>query len=534
MTTNKYEINGTLSDHPLHELLFEANSAKLSGAFRVANDQKKTLIYLHSGEIVFAASNLRQHRLYEFLLLWKQITREKLLEIENYTNDVELAKYLVETGLFTEEIVKLMTHHQIVKMVEDALTFDQGDWNFNGLVRAKASNEVAVDFEKILRTYLEKLTREQISTRFEVLEEMFELNDDYKTTVNLTSEDGFVLSRFSRSPEKISDILDQSVFPNDQTLAILYKLWLLKIVKRSTWKSAFPPDKLQMISSAKLEIAQTKPAVVIPRGIAESNDSSESVELETQTPEEVAAEAAELREETKNVHKFLERLDSAETHYDVLGVSATADIRKIKDSYFFAAKHFHPDRFHQEMGSEFHTKLQDGFTRIAQAYENLKDSKARELYDFKIRRQIERQKERAENQAPNEVPVEKSRSEMLDLAQDTFEQGFSCLMDQEFEEAIKLLARASNIDPGNARYHAYYGKALSRAEKFRHQAEAELQKAIKLDATSVSYRIMLAEFYQDYNLVKRAEGELKRILAAFPNSKEAKTMLENIQSNANA
>jgi tetratricopeptide (TPR) repeat protein len=118
----------------------------------------------------------------------------------------------------------------------------------------------------------------------------------------------------------------------------------------------------------------------------------------------------------------------------------------------------------------------------------------------------------------------------FEQALDDFEQGFSLLMDEEFETAIPFLARAAHLANNNARFHAYYGKALSSDKNQRHKAEAELQTAVKLDEKNPSYRLMLAEFFIEVGLSKRAEGELNRLLAIFPDNKEATILLDTLRT----
>ena len=102
-------------------------------------------------------------------------------------------------------------------------------------------------------------------------------------------------------------------------------------------------------------------------------------------------------------------------------------------------------------------------------------------------------------------------------------------MDSEHEAAMPFLARAVHYAPKVARYHAYYGKALSVGDKQRHKAEAEMQAAVKLDQNNPTYRILLAEFFIKVNLKKRAEGELTRLLAVFPSNREARDLLDSLQ-----
>ena len=66
------EIKGNLREHPLAELLLEVSQTNLSGSIRLANAERKAVIYLSEGSVVFAVSNERQHRLFEILVREKR------------------------------------------------------------------------------------------------------------------------------------------------------------------------------------------------------------------------------------------------------------------------------------------------------------------------------------------------------------------------------------------------------------------------------------------------------------------------------
>ena len=59
------------------------------------------------------------------------------------------------------------------------------------------------------------------------------------------------------------------------------------------------------------------------------------------------AEAVKLPEITLSLEQYLDQLETAETHYDALGVSTDADTALIKHHYFSLAKMFHHDRHHR-------------------------------------------------------------------------------------------------------------------------------------------------------------------------------------------
>jgi predicted Zn-dependent protease len=114
-------------------------------------------------------------------------------------------------------------------------------------------------------------------------------------------------------------------------------------------------------------------------------------------------------------------------------------------------------------------------------------------------------------------------------ASESFERGLNLLIDGKVEESLPFLARAAHYSPKNARYRAYYGKALSSDEKQRHKAESEMQAALRLDSSNPTFRLMLAEFFIQFNLKKRAEGELTRLLALFPSNREARDLLASLK-----
>jgi len=97
------------------------------------------------------------------------------------------------------------------------------------------------------------------------------------------------------------------------------------------------------------------------------------------------------------------------------------------------------------------------------------------------------------------------------------------------DKALPFFARAAQFDPKNARYRAEHGLILSNDPKEKHTAEAELQAAIGLAPDPPIYRVRLAKFFISIGLQKRAEGEIGRLLKAFPQNGEALALLESLR-----
>ena len=115
-------------------------------------------------------------------------------------------------------------------------------------------------------------------------------------------------------------------------------------------------------------------------------------------------------------------------------------------------------------------------------------------------------------------------------AESSFQEGFIALQQGQIQAAIVSLAAAARLAPGEARFRAYYGRALGAVEATRRLAEAELQAALKLDPNNFSYRLMLAQLYFDLGFYRRAESELKRVLAAEPNNSGAHKLLRRLET----
>jgi predicted Zn-dependent protease len=115
-------------------------------------------------------------------------------------------------------------------------------------------------------------------------------------------------------------------------------------------------------------------------------------------------------------------------------------------------------------------------------------------------------------------------------AEHFFEEGFGALKQGQINAAVAHLAAASRLMPHEARYRAYYGRALAATEKTRRLAEQEIQAAVTLDPRNASYRTMLAELYFELRFHRRAQTELDRALAIEPNNASAQALSRKLAS----
>jgi curved DNA-binding protein CbpA len=449
------------------------------------------------------------------------VTKAQLVEIPEFTNDFALAAALREKETLSESELKLIFTRQIEGILRDVIGWKDGVWIFSPLARIKDDIQYKIDIYSLLVEHGRNLPKDAVVRRFKSFTETFGKKPSPPAQIGLLPQEAFLLSRFDNSYLKIDEIKAMSHWSDMETLQRLYALWLAGFLYRENWNTAFKEHQVSAISAAKFEIKkqtapppETKPLPNAPSKIVQE------IKAEVSKQPAPVKGRAEL-----TLEKYLARIEAAETHYELLDISHKATAAEIKLAYFGLAKRFHPDLFHKQVDALTQSRIQHAFTEIAHAYEVLREEETRKTYDFKLRRLLQE----LERLSPEQRNKPKVEQKTLTEASEIFEHGFNLLMEEDYEQALPYIIRAVHLAPDAARYHAYYGKLLAMDKNQRFKAEAEFQTAIRLDDKNPTFRIMLAEFFIQYNLPKRAEGELNRLLAAFPDNQEARTLLDSLQ-----
>ena len=512
---NKLDLEGNLSRQPLAELLVEISHAGLSGSLRLENDKRKIAVYFEDGDLVLAASNAREHKLFEILLRERKITPQQLSEIKDFVNDLKLKEALLSGELLSKEEVQNAFMQQFSMILQESIVWSIGKWIFTPLARVREEMRRNFDFYPILFEYGRNLSGTKSADRLKSFQEVFRLRKKLPE-FDLQPHEAFLLSRFGDRKLTIEEMRDLSGMGESETFRILYALWLGGFLRRENWNSAFSIGKLNEINSAKLMLKESAPEPEKPKEKIAASP----------TPEIVKEKEPPKKEIEFTLEDYLEQIENAETFYELFDISPSASESEIKKAYFSYAKRFHPDLYYRQVETDEHKEIQKAFTEIAQAYETLRNKETREVYDYRMRKNLVFKKTKTKTDASG---VEEIADQMEDQATQNFDHGFALLMDEDFGQALPYLARAVNIVEDNAKYRAYYGRALAENNK-KHQAEAELQTAIKLDAENVDYRLMLIKLFIDIGLTKRAEGEIKRLLEIAPDNYEAQTLLDSLSA----
>lgn len=509
-------MNGNLSDQPLAELIREIASKGFSGTLRIEYERAQAAVYFEDGQVVFAASNVRSLRLREYMMKRNLVAESELASLQNAQSDLGLAAALLAKGLLRQEDINSVLATLVNDILRVTLLWTEGTWDFNERARLKDPVRVRVDTGSLLREAAHRLPLKFVSLRFRNPGETFLRAANATNPRTFLPSESFMLSRLD-GPTRVEELVAISGLREFDAYRILYGLTLSGLVTREHWQNAFRTEP-----GAKPHIAATPPA----------NLSTESVSVDQRWD----SVRDENNQEENNLRPFLDRLNQASNYYQVLDLPLTAEPGEIKDAYYALARQYHPDRFHLKSGTALHSKISSGFARITQAYETLTDPKARSTYDAALRRSREFQDSTRpatiSNNTPapvEEVDFDAGSPEGGD-AEHSFKEGFGALKQGRVTAAVAHLSAASRLAPQEAKYRAYYGRALAASEKSRRLAETEIQAAVALEPANATYRIMLAELYLDLKFHRRAQSEVDRALALEPNNASALTLLRKIEA----
>ncbi|MBK7708021.1 MAG: DnaJ domain-containing protein [Acidobacteria bacterium] len=504
------------------EVLTELLYAELDGSIRLSTHDSKAVIYVRDGELLFAVSNQRRFRMFQMLLDANLITKAALVDIPEFTNDVLLAKTLRQRDLVPETALEMLLARQVESILYETIGWKEGTWNFSPLARIKSDMRCNIDVQAILVKYARDLPPDSIVRRFRSFKESFGRKASFPAHINLVPREAFLLSRFENGLLRIEELNQMTGLPDAENLRGLYSLWLGGFLMRTGWNAPISARQITEIHSAKLELKM--PDEPVPEPVA--NEPSQPVEAvpKPESPVDSPGPVPEPKQEI-SLESYLLRIESSETHYETLDVPIESSAEQIKNAYFALAKRFHPDLHYRSADDESRRRIQNAFTEIAHAYETLRNEDTRLGYDYRLKAILDELRRQGKNPEKKEPTSHKQLTE----ASEIFDHGFNLLMEEEYEAALPYLTRAVSMAPNNARYHAYYGKVLSADRSLKFKAEAEIQTAIKLEPENPTFRLLLAEFFIDHNLLKRAEGELNRLIANFPDNSEARAMLDRLR-----
>lgn len=509
-------MQGQLSNHPAVELVHEISTHALSGVVRFTRERVKAAIYAHHGQIVLASANLRSARLADSLRRWDALgddgmrKMETLLAMPAASSDAGLADLLVRHNVLDRTTLDFWQARGVEEILRLLMDWRDGEWEFDARVRLSETSHITINPQQLLLDTARAMNHEFIAARFADESETIRPVTATRPAVELTPGEGFLLSRVD-VPLTVGELLQISALPTVETYRALYALVLGNYIRRDRPLRAFVAESVARERAAQSSVAMANPAA------------DERARMVLEETEEERMKALFARGEATN-------------HYAILGINHNAPTERIKTAYYALAKRFHPDVFSREiMTPDTRARIEAAFALISTAYETLKKTDSRAKYDLKMQ---------ALNPTPatENIPADAAGNDRTDAqnnarnhaalnygAEENFKEAMRAEKDGNLVLALTRFADAARIAPQEARFRAHYGRALARDRSRRRQGEAELLAGVALAPADANLRVMLAEFYRDIGLHRRALGEVERALESEPEHMPARKLLKEIR-----
>lgn len=343
-------MTGSLAVEPLVEVIRAVLEEKSSGALRVGHERVKMVFYYERGALVYATANLKQYRLADSLQRGGHLDAARLAQLQNPPiPDLKLAQILLEKKLVARDTLTAVFSQQAAEMFALALSWTQGEWQWEARVRPAEKFELVTPFARWLLEAARKLPRALVLARWQPAQAVFRPARTDWMQAALTWQEGFLLTRLSETPSDITALATESGLPVDDIRFALYGLAVAGWITGATW-----PDVL----TAPVVMPTPAAPPVVP---------------------EVDAEAQQQR----LLEQYLERVEAALNHYGLFSVAPDADAATLKDAYYSLARKFHPDRYRQA-DAALHKRVENAFALLTRAYEVLKDPDQRARYDARL------------------------------------------------------------------------------------------------------------------------------------------------------
>ncbi|HKP73791.1 MAG TPA: DUF4388 domain-containing protein, partial [Pyrinomonadaceae bacterium] len=227
-----------MREHPLAELIREIAVAKLSGALRLTRERVKMVVYAEAGEIVFARSNLRVHRLAACLQRWGAVAEDKLASVvTEMMSDEEAGAALVAAGAFNRDALLKLQVRQATDVLRPPLLWTDGEWGFDPRARLAEKIHSKLDAQQLLLEAARQLPAEFAAARLSADEEIISPVKQFPEHLQLHPLEGFVLSRVE-SPLTLGELIATGGLPDGQVRQVVYTLALGGFLSRAAWPVA--------------------------------------------------------------------------------------------------------------------------------------------------------------------------------------------------------------------------------------------------------------------------------------------------------
>ena len=475
-------VRGSLSDSDFAEVLSEVHRWRATGALLIENPPVKKLIWIKEGAPVFVRSNLLSEALGQVLVRERMI---KLSECEEALRRLRVSKRLlgtelIELGCISPANLSYALQLQVEQKLYDLFSWTEGTYRFNP--RSEMPElQVALELtparilrEGVRRAYDDARIRRALGS---VADHAVWLTDDPLDRfqdMGLDADESRLYSLID-GKRTVQDLLAARAMRDEDARKLLYALRCANMVH-----FAQPGQQLE-----------TPPP--LPR-----------VEQRTKAPE------PSDREQVDRLASLAQSMRKG-TLFEVLGVRPDASELLIRTAFATLAKENHPGRLGPDAPAELRALAEDIFGQLALAHDTLLDRTRRLAYEMELRGGVPRK---------DGVEVEK-----ILAAEQQFREGEDLLKANNPREALERYAKAAELYPEEAEFHACVGWAtwlcLAPGEYAAGQARPLLDKAVQLNPRIDRIYVFRGRIARALGKTAEAEAEFEKALLCNPACAEA-------------
>jgi len=241
----------------------------------------------------------------------------------------------------------------------------------------------------------------------------------------------------------------------------------------------------------------------------------------TKTDSKQAAEVMQL------IAHRLELLRAGIDHFSLLGVSPDASAAEIRKAYFALARQLHPDRLSALGIPDDERSAQRLFAQVNSAFALLSDPRSRADY-AEIQRRGGEAVVRAE-----QAQAERLATRLLD-AEEAYRRGEMALRRDQLSTALAEFARAIELDPNEADYHALlaWTQFCAAPDKMAiaNATRSALDRAITRSPRAIAARFYLGRVERMLGRDQDALRHFQHVLELSPHHTEASTEARVIEA----
>lgn len=235
----QFSYKGSVSEHPLPELLFTINQYRVPGVLTFTHKHACKRLFLRDGSVIFAASNLKEDELGDFLFRCGKITRPQLAassQILRNSKHKRVGQILVEMQAIQENdlIWAVRSHQQMI--LWSLFNWTEGTAIFN-IGNFKETEPILLDLTipRAILDGIRNMTQAKriigyVGNRKTVLEQ----DEEAQLTLELYNPDEpeREILRLVDGQTTLYEICTSSVYGPHETAKILYAFWVLKLIHR--------------------------------------------------------------------------------------------------------------------------------------------------------------------------------------------------------------------------------------------------------------------------------------------------------------